>query len=188
MTNISTQYKVLQEQNRVREAGVTLMEMIAALSVIAVITIGSLALYNAATSSQASTQLVQDVTAVRAAVKGLWLGQGSYGVVAGTNLDATLISSRRLPTTLRNNAGTLFHVLNGTISVTGFPAEFDIDLTNISPDVCLTLLTNTSGWTSVQVDAAAAITTFPITPATAVGAGACGVGGGANVAIEFTSQ
>jgi hypothetical protein len=185
MTNISTQYKVLQEQNRVREAGVTLMEMIAALSVIAVITIGSLALYNAATSSQSSTQLVQDVTAVRAAVKGLWLGQGSYGVAAGTNLDATLISSRRLPSTLRNSSGTLYHVLNGTVSVTGFPTTFEIVLTNISTDVCLTLLTNTTGWTQVQVNALTAITAFPITPATAAAATACGAT--PTVQIRFTS-
>ena len=153
------------------QAGVTLMEMIAALAIIGIIIVGSLALYNAAISSQSSTQLVQDLTALRASVKQLWLGQGSYGASGGTNLNDTLVASNRLPTTLKVDASTspdtMYHVLNGTVTVVGFPTNFTIELANIPKDICITLLTNTSGWTSVTVGASAAMTTFPITPATA---------------------
>lgn len=178
---MTTETEKLHREKR-SQAGVTLMEMIAALAIIAIIIIGSLALYNAATSSQSSTQLVQDMTSVRAAVRQLWLGQGQYGVAGGTNLNATLIASNKLPNTLRVNGAVLTHVLNGTLTVTGFPAQFTIAVTNISADVCLTLLTNTTGWTQIQVGAGAPIVALPIAPA--VAAGACG---GVTNTITFTS-
>lgn len=149
------------------QSGVTLMEIIAALAIVAIIIIGSLALYNAATSSQSSTQLVQDLTSVRSAVKQMWLGQGAYGATGGTSLNATLNSSKRMPNTLKWNTTNFTHVLNGTLSVTGLPTSFTIVVTNISPDVCMTLLANTTGWSSVQVGTGTAITAFPIAPATA---------------------
>lgn len=154
------------------QAGVTLMEMIAALAIIAIIIVGSLALYNAAQSSQASTQMVQDLTSVRAAVKQLWLGQGAYGTGGGTNLNDTLVASNRLPTTIRvdttTTPDTLYSVLNGTFTITGFPTTFTIAVTNVPDDVCMTLLTNTTGWTQVVVSVSSTtITAFPITPAQA---------------------
>lgn len=168
--------------DKASQAGVTLMEMIAALAIIAIIIVGSLALYNAAQSSQAGTQLVQDLTSVRSAVKQLWLGQGAYGAASpGTDLNSTLIASKRLPTTLKVNGATLTHVLNGTLTVTGLPTSFTVTVTNISPDVCMTLLTNTTGWSSIQVGTGSAITTFPISPATA--ATQCS----ATASIVFTS-
>lgn len=165
------------------QSGVTLMEMIAALAIIAVIIVGSLALYNAATSSQSSTQMVQDVTTLRAATKQLFLGQGTYGA-AGTDLGATLQAANRLPSTIKTNAaGALTHQLNGTVVITAAGATFTIAINNIPSDVCIPLLTNTSGWNSVQVDANAAITVFPIAPAAA--ANACGAG---TVTLTFTSN
>lgn len=163
------------------ESGVTLMEMIAALAIIAVIVVGSLSLYTAATSSQSSTQLVSDVTAVRAAVKQLYLGQGTYGT---GNLASTLVASKRLPTTIRSSTDTppvLTHQSGSVITVTGASATFTVKVAGVSPDVCIPLVTNTEGWSSMLVGDASV--TSPASPATA--ATACGT---AAKDITFTSN
>lgn len=160
-----------------KQAGVTLLELIAALSVLAVIVVGALALYSSATSSQAATQTAQDVTAIRAAVKQLWQGQGTYGA-ANTNLNDTLVASKRIPTTIRVDTSTtpdtLTHALNGTVNVVSTGSGFTLTLTNIPKDVCIPLLTGATGWTSVKAGTATAITSFPIAPASAVTACATG--------------
>lgn len=149
-----------------KEAGVTLMELIAALAVMAVIIVGALSLYNSATSSQASTQLIQDVTALRSAVKQLWMGQGTYGTAS---LNATLIKANRIPTTIITDAatGTLTHSLNGTITVTGATTQFTVELTNIPIAVCVSLMTSAQGWVSVDGPGSATAATPPVTPTAA---------------------
>ncbi len=164
------------------ESGVTLMEMIAALAIIAVIIVGSLALYTAATSSQSSTQLVSDVTAVRSAVKQLYLGQGSYGT---GSLATTLIAAKRLPTTIKSDGGTppaLTHQSGSAVTVTGAGATFTVKVGSVAPDVCIPLLTNTDGWTSITVGSTT-LTSLPASPSTA--ATTCGA---AAADMTFTSN
>ena len=159
------------------QAGATLLELIAALSVLAIIVVGALALYSSASSSQASTQISQDVTAIRAGLKQLWNGQGTYGT-AGTNLNDTLVAAKRIPTTIRVDAtttpDTLTHQLDGTVTIASTGVGFTITLTNIPEDVCIPLMTSAQGWTSVKAGTATAITSFPIAPASAVTACATG--------------
>ena len=182
MTHINTHIGNVEPYKTTSQSGVTLMEMIAALAIIAVIIVGSLALYNAATSSQSSTQMVQDVTTLRAATKQLFLGQGSYG---SANLNSVLISANRLPTTIRvadATKGTLKHQLNGDVTITGATSQFTIKITDIPSDVCIPLLTNTTGWVQVSVGKTD-VETFPVSPADA--ATDCGSG---NQDITFTSN
>lgn len=78
------------------------------------------------------------------------------------------------------------HAMNGTATVTGTGggAQFSIAITNIPTAVCVQLLSNsTSGWTSVQVGTATAITAFPISPATAASTTNCAAA--ANNTITF---
>lgn len=164
------------------ESGVTLMEMIAALAIIAVIIVGSLSLYTAATSSQSSTQLVSDVTAVRAAVKQLYLGQGTYGT---GDLASTLIAAKRLPSTIKSgtaNGGgvVLTHQSGRPFTVKGAGTSFTITVGGVDPDLCIPLLTNTEGWSGLKVGNTAV--TLPASPATA--ATACS----ATADVEFTSN
>lgn len=175
------------------QSGVTLMEMIAALAIIAVIIVGSLALYNAATSSQSSTQMVQDVTSLRAAVKQIYLGQGSYGT---GDLSGVLVKANRLPSTIKavttttagengassTSSTTFKSVLNGDVTITGSGASFTIKVEKIPSDVCIPLLTNTTGWTEVDIGSTK-ITSFPVSAATA--ATDCGSG---DQTITFTSN
>ncbi|MBL8641265.1 MAG: prepilin-type N-terminal cleavage/methylation domain-containing protein [Alphaproteobacteria bacterium] len=163
------------------QSGVTLMEMIAALAIIAVIIVGSLALYRAATSSQSSTQLVQDVISLRSATKSLFLGQGTYGA-AGTDLNPVLLAAQRVPSTIRTTpAGVFTHSLNGAVNVTAQAAQFDIVVANIPTDVCIPLITGTDGWATVTVGAA--VLPMPTTPAAA--AAACA---GGPLVITFRSN
>lgn len=153
-----------------KQAGVTLMELIASLAVMAIVVVGALALYSGATSSQSSTQAIQDVTSLRAATKQLWQGQGTYGP-ATTNLNNTLVTAKRIPTTISvdtsTTPNTLTHQNNGTVNIASTGSGFTMTLTNIPVDVCMPMLTGAQGWISVQAGSAAARTAFPISPANA---------------------
>lgn len=178
-------YDKMKQQNEKLhpEAGVTLMELIAALAIMSVIIIGALALYTSANTSQAATQLVQDTTSIRSAVKVLYQGQGTYTTAV---LNDQLVAAKRVPTTIKIDTSTtpdtLTHGLNGTITVTGATASFTVALTNIPPETCIPLLTTSQGWLTYQIDAAAAAA-FPVTPATAVTA--CGA---APVTVTLTGN
>jgi len=160
-----------------KQAGMTLLELIASLSVVAVVVVGALSLYQSATASQRTTQITQDLTAIRAATKQMWQGQGTFGA-NGTNLNDVLVVSKKVPTTIRVDTTTapdsLTHAANGSVNITSSVTTFDVAMTNIDEDLCIPLLTGAQGWVSVTVAGSAAITAFPIAPATAVTACASG--------------
>lgn len=150
-----------------KQAGLTLIESMAALALFAVVVGGALALFGGASSSQISTQMASDLTALRSAVKEVYMGQGGYGTA---NLNGVLVNGKKVPTTMAVTAGappTITHSLNGTVTVTGATTNFTLSVTDIPTDVCLNLISRPIGWSAVKVGSAAAITTFPITPDTA---------------------
>lgn len=172
-----------------KQAGITLMEVISGLLVIGLVIAGALSLFGTADSSQKSNQMLSDITAIRASIKGLYAGQGGYGTA---NLNGVLKTSNRIPSTMTADNATppvITHALNGTTTVTGITGgtAFTIALTNIPTDVCVQLLTSAnSGWTSIKVGAAAAITAFPIAPTTASSATNCAAA--ATNTITFTGS
>lgn len=163
------QAKKMQQIKR-KQAGMTLMELIAALAVVAVVVVGALALYGSASSSESSTSLSRDLHAMQAAAKQLYQGQGNYGA-NGTNLNDILVTAKKIPTTISVDASTtpdkLTHKANGEVNIVSTGSSFTITLTNIPVDVCMPLMTSASGWASVKAGTAAAKTAFPISPATA---------------------
>lgn len=169
-----------------KQAGITLMEVIAGLLIIGLVVAGALSLFGSADSSQKSNQMLSDMTALRSAVKGMYAGQGGYGT---TNINGVLKTANRIPATMTADAATppvITHAMNGTVTVTGITAgtQYSIAITNIPTDVCVQLLSNSSsGWVSIKVGAAAAITAFPISPATAASATNCAAA--ANNTITF---
>ena len=151
-----------------RQAGMTLIEMITSLAILALVIGGALALYNSASTSQSSTQFGSDITSLRSAIRTTYYGQGGYGIAAGTNLNAVLIAGKRIPSTMSINGVVVTHSLSGTVTATGYPSTFGVAFTNIPTAVCMNLMTSASGWNSVAVTgASAAQTTFPISPANA---------------------
>ncbi len=154
-----------------RAAGMTLIEIIAALAIIAVVVVGALKLFQSASSSNNATQMLEDLTALRSATQQLYLGQGGYGTVS---LNAVLNTANKIPSDLTYSGGTISTPLGGTLTVTGASSFFTIALTNVPADVCTDLLTNAAnGWQSVKVGSST-ITTFPISPAIATASANCG--------------
>jgi prepilin-type N-terminal cleavage/methylation domain-containing protein len=156
--------KTTQFSRMTRQAGMTLIEIIVVLAIGALIIGGALSLYSNASSSQASNQLNSDLTAIRASVKSLYSTQGGFSTAS---LNSVLINAKKVPTTMSVSGPTINHTLNGTLTVTGATNNFTMAVTNIETDVCVALLSAASGFTSIQVGANAARTTFPIPPATA---------------------
>jgi prepilin-type N-terminal cleavage/methylation domain-containing protein len=158
-------------QKNFKQAGLTLIELIASLGIFALVAGGALALYNSGKSSQGSTQMLQDLTAIRAATQQIWNGQGSYGT-AGTNLNNVLVKSNRIPSTIKvddsSTPPTLTHSNNGTVTIAAAAIGFTVTLTNIDEELCIPLMTSAKGWTSVKAGSSAAVTSFPISPATAI--------------------
>lgn len=154
-----------------KQAGITLMEVIGSLLVIGLVVSGALSLFGSADSSQKGNQMLADINAIRSAVKGMYSGQGGYGA---TSLNSVLISAKKIPSSMTTSGTTITHSMNGTLTVTGATALFNIAITNVPTDVCVQLVSNsTAGWTSIQVGSASAFTTFPVSPATAAGASYC---------------
>ena len=161
--NIAKNIKRIRNQ-----AGMTLIEMITSLAILALVIGGALALFNSASTSQSSTQFSSDLNAIRAAVKATYYGQGGYGTVS---INPVLIAGKRVPTTMivtgTGATAVVNHSLSGTMTATGAGANFTVALTNIPAEVCLNLLAGASGWTSIIVAGGAAQTAFPISPAIA---------------------
>lgn len=164
-----------QFKNMKKQAGISLMEVIAGLLILGLVVAGALSLFGSADSSQKSNQMLSDVTALRTAIKGMYSGQGGYGTV---NLNSVLKTARKIPTTMTADASTppvITHSMNGTVTVsgTGGGATFSIAITNIPTDVCVQLLSNSSsGWNSITVGGST-LSTFPISPAVAASTTNC---------------
>lgn len=165
------------------QAGMTLMELITALAIIAAVVVGALSLFGSANSSQNSTQMLKDLTAIRSAVQSLYMGQGGYGTAS---LNQTLITANKIPSTMTVSGSTINTALGGTLTVTGNTSNFTMVITNLGADVCTSILTNSStGWSSVKVNTSPVITTFPVSPAVATAAAQCG--GTAPFTITWTT-
>ncbi len=166
-----------------RQAGMTLVEIIAALAIIAVVIVGALALYASGSSSANSNAMLQDLTAIRSATQQLYMGQGGYGTVS---LNTILETAQKVPTDMTVSGGTITTRLGGTLTVTGATTDFTINITNVPADVCTQLITNSAdGWASVKVGASTPITAFPVSPAIATAAAQCG--GTAPFSITWTT-
>lgn len=172
-------------RKRIRQAGVTLLELIAVIGIITLIVVGALALYGQANSAQRSNELITNLVALRSSVKDLWAGQGGYGIEV---INDTLVTAKRIPSTWAVNTATtpdtITHQLNGTVTVTGATTSFKVEVTALPEDVCTMLMTaGGGGWVSVKANTGTARTP-PVDPTTA--AGDCG-GSSANT-LTFTGS
>lgn len=154
-----------------KQTGLTLIELIASLSILALVIGGALSLYLSASSSQSVTQTTAEMSALRAATKSLYQGQGTYGA-SGANLNAVLVNGNKVPSTITITAGVppvLTNSFTGDIKVqaSAVVANFTVTVTAVPTDVCLGLLASSNGWNSIKVAALAANVLFPISPATA---------------------
>ncbi len=139
-----------------RDAGVTLMEMIAALAIISIIVVGALALYESARSSEEATQLISDAMAVQTAVRNVYMGQQNYGDDSDA-LQMLMWRSKKLPTTIKGKIDSsgkvsLTHHLGGKLALSAMHERFVIIFSGVPSDVCIPVLSMTgSDWEEVTI-------------------------------------
>lgn len=178
-----------------QQLGMTLMEIIAALAIIAAVIVGALSLFNSAQSSNQAVTMLKDIIAIRSAVQQLYLGQGGYDNTAGA-INTQLNNARKAPSDLiwqagANNFRTPWGGTLGVGSAAANAPNFTITLTRVPPEICSQLVTNAStGWSQTSVGGAVVgstdgnATPYPVTPARANAA--CGTAA-AGVDIIFTT-
>lgn len=127
-----------------RQKGFGLVELGIALVIMGAIVAGVLAMMNSTSLSQKAGQLRTDLVSLKAAVNHLGYQAGNYGTAS---LNALLISSGKMPTTLRTQgAATINHQFDGTVTVTGANTRFHVALTNVPKDACISLVSGDMGW------------------------------------------
>ncbi|MET3133306.1 type II secretory pathway pseudopilin PulG [Oxalobacteraceae bacterium GrIS 1.11] len=163
---IAAQKKIrVAPQNLHMQCGASLLEGIAYLGIAAIVILGAVSLLTGAFSSAQSNQAGEETTAIRTAVRKLYLGQG-YGTVS---LNDTLQKAHAFPGTLvpSGAAGAVKNVWGGDVVVTGIgDGTFTIAYPNVPQDVCINTLVSASGWQQVVIGSKNE-TVFPVPPATA---------------------
>ena len=154
-----------------RQAGMTMMEIIAVMGIIVAVVVGALSLFTSVQSNNSAVTVLKDIVAIRTAVQQMYIGQGEY---SGNNTQVneqlydakTVLSSMTWQSnkTIRTSwDGTLKFSADGNK-----PQNFKITLTKVPVDICAQLVSSASnGWKSVQIGGNMPQTTFPVTPATA---------------------
>lgn len=170
-------------QHLSRQRGASLLEGIAYLGIAAIVVLGAVSLLTSAFGSAQSNRTSEEVTAVRTAVRKLYMGQP---YTAGP-LNASALQAGVFPSTLKTQPpGAVINSWGGNVVLTGAGSTFTISYGAMPLDVCIATLSSASGWTQVAVNGAAAITTFPITPDIAAGATGC-TNAAAGNAVVFTA-
>ena len=142
-----------------RQHGASLLEGIAYLGIAAIVVMGAISLLTGAFSSAKSNQANEEVIGLRTAVRKLYMGQ-TYPT---TDVVSTLITAKATPGTLANDGSTLKNSWGGTVAIVGSGTGFTITYPSVPKDVCVSMLSGTNGWTSVNANAGTAVTAFPVT-------------------------
>jgi hypothetical protein len=163
----SGQFSMSRTAGRVRfvchaQRGASLLEAIAYLGVAAIVVIGAVSLLNGAFSSASTNQLAEQVNAIQAGVKKLYMGQtNGYSGINNT----TLASAAVFPSTIPVNNGAAVDAWGGAVNVASSgdgSGTFTISYANVPQSVCINAVSAGGSWTGVSVNGAAA--TLPATP------------------------
>jgi type II secretory pathway pseudopilin PulG len=146
-----------------RQRGASLLEAIAYLGIAAIVVMGAISLLTGAFSSAKSNQANEEVIGLRTAVRKLYMGQ-TYPTA---DIVSTLIAAKAVPGTLAVDGATLKNSWGGTVAIAGSGTGFTITYPSVPKDVCVSMLSGASGWTSVTANGGTAVTTFPLSAASA---------------------
>ena len=158
----------LSLRNARKQAGASLLEILAYLGVASVVIAGAVSLLGSAMSGADTNKVISEVNGLRVGVKSLFAGQNNYGA---TSLNTLLINAKAVPATLQTNAaaGTITNVWNGAVVITGSTQNFTISYASVPQDACIKLASMSIN--SVQgVSVNGAALALPVTAAAASGA------------------
>lgn len=157
-----------------KQAGLTLIELISSLAIMALVIGGALMLYGSASTSQNTTQTISEINAMRTSIKGLYYGQGGYGATASTSLNTVLVNGNKVPTTINVVGTVLTNSFGGDIAVASGPTVnsnvFNVTITKVPTAICVSVLSSANGWIGVKTgatDHTLAAATLPVSPTTA---------------------
>jgi type II secretory pathway pseudopilin PulG len=142
-----------------RQRGASLLEGIAYLGIAAIVVMGAISLLTGAFSSAKSNQANEEVIALRTAVRKLYMGQ-TYPT---TDMASSLMTAKAAPGTLAVSGTSFKNSWGGTVTIIGSGAGFAITYPSVPKDVCVSMLSGASGWTSVQTNGGGTLETFPLT-------------------------
>jgi len=174
--------------SNIGQKGMTLIEVMVALSIFALVVAGALSLFASAQSTQSATTLKTDVNAIRSAVRNLYFAQGSYGST-GTNLNNVLQTAKKVPSTMAiPTSQTITSSVNaGTVNVTAQGGTFEISIAGVPAEICAGMITGVNGWVSVSVTGASGSATTLAQPVTVAAAQTNCSSATANILV-FTSN
>lgn len=148
---------------RRQQRGASLLEAIAYLGIAAIVVIGAVALLNGAFTSAGTNELSEQVNAIQAGVKKLYMGQSS----GYTNVsDSVLSSAGVLPATVPFSGSSATNAWGGNVTITGTQTTFDIAYTNVPTSVCINAVTAGGSWTTIKIGTNTE-TAVPLDPKTA---------------------
>lgn len=150
--------------SRGAQRGASLLEAIAYLGIAAIVVIGAVALLNGAFSSAGTNELAEQVNAIQAGVKKLYMGQAN-GYTGISN--SVLSSAGVFPSTIPVTNGNATNTWGGSVAVSSTTVgTFQIEYQQVPQAVCINAVTAGGSWISVTVNNGTA-TTPPMTPANA---------------------
>lgn len=132
------------------QRGLTLIELIAGLAIMASVIVGALSLFNTTSISQKATQISTEIHGLRSAMSKLYSGMGTFGTA---NMNTMLVTAGKVPSTLRVTPGTpptIAHGFGGNVTVTGATSFYYISLTGVPQDACVEILTGSGTWDAVS--------------------------------------
>ncbi|MDH6146219.1 MULTISPECIES: type 4 pilus major pilin [Paraburkholderia] len=153
--------------SRSAQRGASLLEAIAYLGIAAIVVIGAVALLNGAFTSAGTNELAEQVNAIQAGVKKLYMGQANgYTSISNSVLSSAGVFPSTIPVA---PDGTATNTWGGSVAVTSpNTGTFKIEYQQVPQAVCINTVTAGGSWTSVQVNNGTA-TPPPMTPAAAQG-------------------
>lgn len=165
---------LMRHRSRHAQRGASLLEAIAYLGIAAIVVIGAVALLNGAFSSAGTNELAEQVNAIQAGVKKLYMGQtNGYQDIGVSTLAAAGALPSTIPVSGTGTTATASNSFGGSVKVASTAGNtFTIEFDDVPSAVCINALTATGSWTQIQVTptsggGGATETTFPITPSTA---------------------
>lgn len=134
------------------QTGITLMELIAAVSIISIMIIAAIALYDSVNRTQVSNQLMSEFMALKIMTKDFFSGYKNYGQ-QGADISNLLVASGKIPESIKVlPSGVIKNAVGGDITITSNgDGSFRIKSTAISSDICILILTKVNHWAWGQV-------------------------------------
>jgi prepilin-type N-terminal cleavage/methylation domain-containing protein len=156
---------------RRRSSGFSLVEIAMVLAIIALLVAGIMLFFNNASSSQKTNDAGTEIAAVSQVVRSLWAGQPDYTGVT----TSAIAASGQLPNKWTKGTG-LTDAFAGAVSVGGTASNtnFFITMTNVPSLACNKFATTDMGTGLIGAFINGTAQSFPLTPAQANGATACG--------------